>query len=50
MPHTAYCPHPDNLEQPVELTDEWHRQQERLEREWLDNWARAQHLVLVTAA
>jgi hypothetical protein len=40
--------YPDTTEleqQPAEFTEEWHRQQERLERAWLDNFARAQQLV-----
>lgn len=30
---------------PAEFTPEWHWQQDREERAWLDDFARAQHLV-----
>lgn len=31
--------------EPAEYTPEWHRQQDREERAWLDDYARTQHLV-----
>jgi hypothetical protein len=35
----------EDTETPAEFTPEWHQQQERLERAWLDAHARAQQLV-----
>jgi hypothetical protein len=39
------CPAPEDTEPPAEFTPEWHRQQDHLERAWLDAHARAQRLV-----
>jgi hypothetical protein len=44
VPKPTASPDTAELEQPTP-TEEWHQQQERLERAWLDNFARAQHLV-----
>jgi hypothetical protein len=35
----------EDTDAPAEFTPEWHRQQDREERAWLDDFARAQHLV-----
>jgi hypothetical protein len=35
----------EDTDAPAEFTPEWHRQQDREERAWLDDYARAQHLV-----
>jgi hypothetical protein len=35
----------EDTDAPAEFTPEWHRQQDREERAWLDDYARAHHLV-----
>jgi len=35
----------EDADAPAEFTPEWHQQQEREERAWLDDYARAQHLI-----
>ncbi|MFD1278048.1 hypothetical protein [Streptomyces kaempferi] len=35
----------ENTDAPAEFTPDWHRQQEREERAWLDDYARARNLV-----
>jgi hypothetical protein len=45
MLETLSCLALEDTEAPAEFTPDWHRQQAREERAWLDDYARAQQLV-----
>ena len=45
MLEPTLCPATEATTAPAEFTEGWHRQQERDERAWLDDYARARNLV-----
>ncbi|WP_329376210.1 hypothetical protein [Streptomyces sp. NBC_01483] len=42
MLEPTLCPTPEDTAAAAEFTEDWHRQQEREERAWLDQWVRAE--------
>jgi hypothetical protein len=49
MLEPTLCPAPEDTAAAAEFTEDWHRQQEREERAWLDDYAKLRRILPYTA-